>query len=394
MDTHQRVIIVGGGALGVSAALALARDGYTRVELLETGRLGEASTALAAGVLSLHTWNDADAQLIHRTRGLVEELVEWGRTEDHPSARTAWRRTPGVTIVRPERRNVLESMFARMRRLGEPAELLTGDAAASRLPDLIFSPEEWVLYSVGEGVIESTDLVDLARRRARQLGVRLREGLAVESVAIEDAQAVGVKLRDGRSERADHVVVAAGPHTRSLLAINGIPVPALPYRTQLAALDLPGASAFPIIHDTVRHFYARPESATRFLAGDGTQLQPFDPDRFDRAADTSFIESLAGRLLARLRRGGEALFRKGWAGLCVGTPDRRPLVGAVAGVLGLHLLTGDNGFGLMRSLALGELLSASVQGKADPRLEAVSPQRFGPSPPAAFPLSEGFSLPD
>ncbi len=72
---------------------------------------------------------------------------------------------------------------------------------------------------------------------------------------------------------------------------------------------------------------------------------------------------------------------------------RRPLVGPVpAGpgadpIDGLHVLTGDNGFGLMRCLALGERAADAVHGRAEPGLD---PARFADVDPDGFPLREGY----
>ena len=79
--------------------------------------------------------------------------------------------------------------------------------------------------------------------------------------------------------------------------------------------------------------------------------------------------------------------RAGWAGLCVATPDRRPLCGPVPGHAGLYIVTGDNGFGLMRSLALGQRLAEAVHGLLDPDLD---PARFGPGASDDFVLREGY----
>jgi glycine/D-amino acid oxidase-like deaminating enzyme len=198
----------------------------------------------------------------------------------------------------------------------------------------------------------------------------------------------------GGAQRADAVVLAAGARTRLLAATAGATLHALAYRTQCATLELPEADRVPVLHDTVHGFYARPESATRFLAGDGTELRPFDPDAFNPAADTAFIEATAHRVLVRFAGGDAARYRTGWAGLCVGTPDRRPLLGPAPGVGGLYVMTGDNGFGLMRGLALGDLLAASIAGRADGSATGLAVGRFNGMDPDAFPLAEGFSFGD
>lgn len=393
MDTGGRTLIVGGGIFGLGTAWALARAGFGRVAVLERHQLGSGATALAGGLVSAQTWNDLDADLIRTTRSRIEELVAWGSNHAEPAARTAWHAVGGLTVAGPAHHAYLDAIHRRSRRLGEPAEVLEASEAARKIPRLRFGRDERVLVGPRDGYVESTDLVELLRRQCRGLGVELREARDVSALWVEDGAARGVIDAGAGREPADRVVVAGGAWTAAFLARAGAPVPALAYRTQLAALEMPGAHELPVVHDGVHRFYARPESATRFLAGDGTELRPFDPDAFNPAPDAAFIESIARGVLARFRDGDAARYRTGWAGLCVGTPDRRPLAGPVPGLANLWVLTGDNGFGLMRGLALGELLAAAIAGRRPPQAAACDPARFGAEPPTDFPLSEGFSFP-
>lgn len=77
---------------------------------------------------------------------------------------------------------------------------------------------------------------------------------------------------------------------------------------------------------------------------------------------------------------------RSWAGLHVATPDRRPLCGKVPGLENVFLLTGDNGFGLMRGLALGQRVAQAMAGNEPSQ---TSPSRF-PSATIDFEMREGF----
>lgn len=394
MDTHARIAVVGGGIFGSATALGLGRLGYAQVELVERDHLGSGSTALAGGLLSLHTWNDADAQLIFETRQQLVELVEWGREQELPAHRTAWNPVGGLTIGPQTAVPFLEAFRARLASFALKGDLLEATEVRRRFPAFRLADDERALWSSEGGVIESTDLLDLVRAQARELGVRVRESRPVEKIALEKGGISGLRFQDGETARYDAVVVCGGPWTKKLLATCDAYVPLAPYRTQIATIEIPEAAGTPVLHDLSHGFYSRPESETRLLAGDGTQLHEFDPDRFDSHPDADFVEAIAGRVLLRFTHGDRARYRKGWAGLCAGTPDRRPILGPVPGVDGLWVLTGDNGFGLMRGLALGRRLVAEIAGRTvvpeDPGLRS---DRFGPSPPRFFPLAEGFSIP-
>lgn len=366
--------VVGGGALGCGAALALAEAGH-QVELWERRGLGGASTAKAAGILSSFAWSDDEYRLIAQTRGLIGETISLALAAGERNARGAWRPTPSLVVARGEGLRLLDQLQDRVERMTEECDRLDAVRAGREFPAVRFEAGEECLVAQEDGVIEAGDLLVALRQRLADHGVVVHENAPLPSLA---------------QVEADRTVVAGGAWTKPWLERQGVMLPALAYRTQLASLAIADASKVPIVHDLHHHFYARPESDGSMLAGDGTQLRPFDPDDYNEAADPEFVESIAHRVVERFTHGHEARLRAGWAGLCVGTPDRRPLCGPVPGREGLFVLTGDNGFGLMRSLALGVRLAEAVAGRGDP---ALDPGRFGWPPPQGFPLREGYGAP-
>jgi sarcosine oxidase, subunit beta len=363
----RRVDVVGGGALGASAALALAGDGH-HVTLHERGTLLSATSSKAAGILSTLCHSDAEYRLIAETRGLLGEAISLALATGERAAKGAWRSHPSLVVGHGDSLATLDAMQGRAERFTEEVERLDHRQAARMFPGVRFEPGEECIVAQEDGVIEAGDFAVALRARLDAEGVEVREGQAM------------------RGPGNDLTVVAGGAWTKGWLARHGVALPVQMYRTQLTSLALPGGGDLPIVHDLRHHFYTRPESDDSFLAGDGTQLRPFDPDDYNEAADPEFVESIAARVVARFDDGAEARVRSGWAGLCVATPDRRPLCGAVPGHAGLFVLTGDNGFGLMRSLALGQRLADAVAGRIDP---ALDPARLA-GQSGEFQMREGY----
>jgi len=370
MAETRPVTVVGGGALGCSAALALAEHGH-EVTLLERGTLGSGNSSKAAGILSTLCHSDAEYRLIAETRGLLGECISLALATGERAAKGAWRSHPSIVVGGAEARPTLDAMQDRVERFTEECERLDHRRAAREFPGVVFQPGEEALVAQEDGVIEAGDFLAALRARLASEGVTVREAAP--------------------SQTPDETtVVAGGAWTKGWLARLGVHLPVQMYRTQLASLALAGGGDLPIVHDLRQHFYTRPESADGILAGDGTQLRPFDPDHYDEAADPEFVHSIAERVVARFEAGAEARVRTGWAGLCVATPDRRPLCGPVPGRPGLFVLTGDNGFGLMRSLALGQRMADALRGKFDPALDpARFADRFGPGGDR-FEMREGY----
>ncbi len=372
----MQITVVGGGVLGCASALALAPD--HEVTLLERRNLGSGNSSKAAGILSSFAWNDADYKLIAETRGMIGTTISLAMAAGERHARAAWKPTPSIVVGKGDSIPLLDQLQHRVERHTEECERLDHRSAAREFDGVLFEPGEEILVAQEDGIIEVGDLMAALRSRMESEGVTVREN--------QDAR---LPVSAGRVQGADAVVVAAGAWTPRLLAGIGVALPMQCYRTQLASLQMP-AEDLPIVHDLVQHFYARPESEASMLAGNGTQLRPFEPDDFNEAADPEFIEHTAARVVRRFEAGAEARVRTGWAGLCVATPDRRPMCGPVPGIDGLFMVSGDNGFGVMRSLALGEKLADALRGRPDASLD---PGRFGPGARADFAMREGYGAP-
>ncbi len=368
----MQITVIGAGVLGLSSALALAERGHS-VKVIEKGQPGIGASGKAAGIVSTMTWHDDEFRLIQETRGRIGELVSLAMIEGDPAARSVWKPYDSIVVAAGKGLGALDEMEKRLDHLGEEPERFAFREAAAQFPGVQFSPGEEVLVAQEDGAVEPNDLVQLLAGR-----------LANEDVDIVSGSEVTERPKD-----AEAVVVAGGAWTAGLLAKWNHPIAAKAYRTQLTSLGLEDATSLPMVHDLVHGFYTRPESEGSMMAGNGTQLRPFDPNHFDEAADPEFVQSIAERMVTRFDRGGDALLRRGWAGLCVGTPDRRALCGGVPETDDLFVLTGDNGFGVMRCLALGERLADAVEGEQDAGLD---PGRFNGE--LEFTLKEGYGWED
>lgn len=395
----MKVIVLGAGALGTAAALHLARSGH-EVHLIEEVQVAGRTTGLAAGLLTLSLTEAYDRALTLATMDGLTRLEA-----AHPSEGA----DVGPLLHRPGS-HILAAPGAET----EVVHRLAEGVAAMDQPHEVLAPQEWADTMQRRGIdVEthglasvlslpkdawalSTEATQLMARAAKAAGVQVRIARA-ERLIERDGAVCGVRLADGTSLEADGVVVALGAWTRGFLETHGLVVPAQGYRTHAAVVRTPFAARMPIIHDNAGRYYLRPEGPHHLLIGDGTRTEAITPEGFTNDAEPFFMEGIAERLPQRFPGLGGAQLQNAWRGILTGIPDRHPLVGAHPDREGLWLCTGGNGYGFMRSYALGACLAGAIDDAAPDGftkdiLHWMDPARFWPDPPTEFAVTEGFEL--
>jgi glycine/D-amino acid oxidase-like deaminating enzyme len=398
------VAVVGGGAVGVTAAADLAARGAD-VTLYDRRDLGAGSSGRAAGVLYDAYAEDVDAALAARA-------MERFRAFDRSLPEFSFTSCPYVIAVREgdSDAEAVPAMVDRMRAHDRAVSLVDPATLGRRFP---LATEDIAVAAVAEGAgwCDPASYVAAMGERAR------REGVAVETDTAVSLAGDGPELRVGDAGHRgdvrgfDAVVVATGAHTADLLGDAGIEVPVVPYRVQALTARLGGSGSAsydgPMVYDATAGVYVRPHP-TGLLAGDGTEPVPADPDDYDPAGDDWFVESVSATLRDRLDAVGEGravgaddpAVECAWAGLCTATPDGDPLVGPVGDPADrVFVAAGWQGHGFMRAPAIGELVAegvlASLDGieagnPASPWIDAFDPDRFDGD--EAFEIAEGMSV--
>ncbi len=392
----KRVVIVGGGILGACTAHALHERGETDVLLVSRMGPGSGASGVGAGLLCQAAWDPVDVRLVRESR----EVYRRAAAEPLDGVKDlAWHEPGNVTLVPPDREGRAKRARRLLRNADVPAKLLTPEEARDLpgLDTLDLDGVASVLHTPTDGWSLVTDAIRRLLGEAHvEGGVDVRWFDPVERVE-PGADGPRVVLGGDRAVEAEHVVVAAGAWTPQLLSPMGLPVPIRGYTAQLALVDWAPPEGLPLLHDAARGFYARPEGQGKLLVGDGTRLEPVEPEpdaEFqERGADRRFKEEVAEHITTRVPAAGTARIVSSWSGIEAATPDRHPLAGPDPRMEGLHLLVGGNGFGFMRAPALGDAVAAGILGEA-PGVDAsrYHPSRFEERWDVDFTPREGFTL--
>ncbi|WP_126663236.1 NAD(P)/FAD-dependent oxidoreductase [Haloterrigena salifodinae] len=352
------VAVVGGGAVGATTAYDLAREGAD-VTLYEKDQIASGSSGRAAGICYDAFADPLDAEI---ASDAIERFRSLSGDETFPFVEC-----PYVWLAREgdaERADAIRDQVERMQENGVVALEADGDALADRFDALRTDDVAVAGIAGGAGYSDPATYTACLAAAADGAGATLAPETPVE-VATDPARIV---LEDGTEREVDAVVVAAGAHTKQLLADAGLSIAMKPYRVQALVADADVDE--PICYDASDSFYLRPHP-DGLLAGDGTEYVEGDPDDYDRDADPDFADDLLERVRHRLPDADLELERA-WAGLCTATPDRDPLVGELED--GIYVATGFQGHGFMRAPAIGQRLAEQVVGGEG--IDAFDPTRF------------------
>ncbi|MBL6456384.1 FAD-dependent oxidoreductase [Belnapia sp. T6] len=357
------VLVIGGGALGLSTALYLAREGAD-VLLAERGEAGMAASTANAG--SLHV-----QLLTYDFDGEQETGPSLDRLPLGPQSIALWReiaagageglgiRTEGGLMLAETEAQFrwLRAKVAAEKVRGIESHLLGANELRSLAPYL--GPHFiGAGFAPGEGQIDPLRGTLSLRRLAARAGARLREGVEVQGIAREGAGfAVATP---GGTIRAGRVVNCAGAYAGRIAAMLGVTLPVIGSVQQVIATEGVAPTMRHLVAHAGRHLSLKQGDGGHVLVGGGWP-GVLDAGGAPRNLRRSIEGNLwvAGRVLPGLA-GMQAI--RAWTGLAVEV-DRAPLLGGVPGVPGLFHAVTSNGYTL--APIAGRMTADAVLGRGE-----------------------------
>jgi glycine/D-amino acid oxidase-like deaminating enzyme len=372
------VAVIGGGIVGLCAALALARAGEA-VAVLDAGA-HHAGTVANAGSLHVQMQSRFIRMYPDQVPGLERSLPlyvaaarRWATLQAELGADFELKASGGLMVAEtPDSLDFLARKCEREARLGLTVTMLDRAALATMAPYL------------GEAVIGAELCAEEGKLNPLLANQAIRRALLAEGALHAPEARVARMERDGAAWllhgafgalRAGRVLLAAGAGTGALLAPLGLRVPTVAEPLHMNVTE----AAAPLITHLVQHaermITLKQLAAGQVVIGGGWPARLVGAEAHPTVEASSLLGNLrlAGHIVPQLAR---LRLIRSWAGVNT-TLDGQCVLGEAPGLPGIFLgVPGDAGYTL--GPLVGELAAGALLGRRDLAFDIApySAQRF------------------
>ena len=393
MKTHFRVVVIGGGVVGVSTLYHLTKKGWTDVALLERTELTAGSTWHAAGLLPLFNMSYTVGQLHKYSVDLYKRLPQ------ETGQDVSFHVTGNLRLATcKERMDEYQKYCGTANTIGVPFEVISPAQVKELWPlaEIGGSADTpaivGALYHPDDGHIAPADLTMALRKGARSAGAEIYE--QTEVLGFERTSSGEWKIRTNKGDiTAEHIVCATGNYAKQTGRMLGLNVPAIPVEHQyivydespeLKAYRQAGGRELAVLRESDKSYYLREERMGWILGpyekGAPARFADGVPDWFGRSLFPGDLERLLPHVEAAQRR-VPSLENCGIKDIVNGpisyTPDGSPLIGPAWSLPNVWLNEGHS-FGITAAGGSGwQLAEWIVEGEPGIDMLAVDPRRYG-----------------
>ena len=360
-----RITVVGGGIIGCAVGHELASRGAD-VRIVDMRGTGRGATQASAGILAAYIEGHIDALLRLGINSLALYDGFVARVSQEAQQAIEYERSGTLHLAKSEAAAMELAIAARkFAHAGVAHELMPGHDAIRLEPGLSPRMISALLLPM-HGYVRAAELTSALAAAAVRRGAEMVSA-NVEEICARGRGAVAVRTAAGLLE-SDAVVLAAGSWSGRVAPMTP---PVRPVRGQLLHL----------------HFNQRPLS--RVVWGPECYLVPWrngallvgatvEEVGFDETATVAGVTRLLEASAELLTDAPQARFDAVRVGLRPGTPDELPLIGPSSTMPGVYYATGHYRNGVLLAPLTAKLVADLViDGKRDPDLDLVRPDRFG-----------------
>lgn len=366
MSTRSTALIIGGGVIGGSIALELAKKGMD-CTILEKGTFcSEASTA-SAGMLC------PQAEMFHprMAPSIFKESLKLYRNwteelEDISNIPVQYVQEGMIRVVFSEEEKMeINHALSSSNKPG----LWETPEAIHNMEHSITHKNKGGLYFPEDGQLHPIYLAKSIHTAVKRVGVNMEEWTSALSLITENNRVLGARTTNG-DFYADYTIVAAGAWTPSLLSPLGLHVPIFPVKGQMCAVKAPSLQLKKTVQGLGSMILPRQDGTLTI----GVTIEHKEFNKEATIDGIARIYQTASQLIPGLK---EAEFLTTWAGLRPGTPDGIPYIGEFSDYAGLMVAAGHYSVGILLAPITAKTIGQIVNGeRAKMNMEPFHPERF------------------
>lgn len=384
MKSQARVVIIGGGSLGISLLYHLAKEGWTDLLLVEKGELTSGSTWHAAGLCSNFIGNMTVAKIHDYSIQLYNEILPKETGEKSSFHQTGSLRI-GYSKLEEEWFRNLESKAKNI-----PCEfnIISKAEARDLHPWANFDQARIIASTPNDGHVDPTSvampLAQLARAQGAEIS-RFNRVIEINPMTSGEWQVVTEK----GTVTAEHVVNAGGCFAPEVSAMLGISLPIVNLEHQYLVTENHSAlehseKELPVLRDSSCSAYLRQEGQGLLVGPYETYgSKPWALSGMDWNFDRELFPGDLERLMPFLERCMEVLpifsevgIKTVINGPITHTPDDNVLAGPQAGYKNIWNLCGSS-IGIAQG-GLGKYMAQwMVYGQTELNMASLDSRRFG-----------------
>lgn len=399
MKSQARIVIVGGGIMGVALLYHLAEEGCNDVLLIEKGELTSGSTWHAAGQCPSLVGNYNLAKIHHYSNWLYPRLQQL--TGQHVS----WHPSGGIRLALTQTDiDWFHFMKGIADNVGFRMEVIDAEKIKQLNP---FMNTDGVLagaWTLDDGHADPSGLTHAMARGATNMGASIERHNRVTDIKALPSGEWQVKTEKG-NVIAETVVNAAGCYARRVAQMVGKdlpivnmqhhyvvtgPVPEFADRDdEIAVIRDPRASAYlrQEQQSGLVGIYEQVEMAEAW-APDG--YPPWESDSELFADDLQRLMPWLGYAMERMPLFEDAGIKRMVNGAIPHSADGSPLLGPIAGLNNFWLCCGSS-FGIAQGAGCGKYLAQwMLYGDSEINMTGFDPRRFGDYADGRYMQARGF----
>jgi dimethylglycine dehydrogenase len=387
MQSHARVVIIGGGVMGCGLLYHLAEEGWTDVMLIEKGELTSGSTWHAAGQCPSFIADYNMAKIHHHGNTLYPKL------EEITGQYVSWHGCGAIRFaLTPQEVDFFKKVEGTSKLIGFRMQVIGPDEVKAINPHVDTTGVLAAAWTLDDGHVDPAGCTNAMAKGARDLGATVVTRNRVLNVKALPSGEWLVETEKG-DVTCEHVVNAGGCYARLINQWVGSDVPITNMKHHYIVTEpikefLESDTEMPVMRDPYPSAYYRQEQKSGLIGiyetedaqeawADRGGYPEWESENELFTDELDRISDWVGKTLERMPIWAESGIKRVVHGAIPHTPDANPLIGPTGGLRNFWQATGSS-IGIAQGAGCGKYLAQwMIHGESEINMAGLDPRRFG-----------------